>query len=138
MGYKRKVKHYVLQFEDDELEEFECVCGSLSVDEFIEITGLAGRLTARDTETDEVQRLFDILAEKIIRWNLEDDDDKPVPHDAETLRKQDFDFIMAIQMAWMSAMADIAPPLPDGSSNGGTSQDRITTALASMSRSQTN
>ncbi len=138
MGYRRKPREYHLKFEDDEFDGLIVKCGSLSVDEFIEITTLATRLQATTAESDDVARMFDILADKIIEWNLEDDDGKPVGHTPADLRAQDFDFIMTIQMSWMTAMAKVPNPLLSGSNNGGTTQEAITASLANLSRSLPN
>ncbi len=136
MGYRRELKRYVLKFEDEEFSGFECVCGSLSVDEFLELNALAGEMMSSNPDVEEVGRLFNLLSEKIVRWNLEDDEGKPIAHGPEDLRAQDIDFIVAILMAWLDGMSVVPGPLPNDSSSGGTSLDAMTTELANMSRSR--
>lgn len=138
MGYKREPKQYRLKFLEGDMNGFECLMGGLSVDEFIEITTLAQKLSANSAEREDVIQLFDMMAVHIAEWNLEDDDDKPIPHDSESMRKLDFEFVMGIQMAWMDAMAKVLGPLPDGSNNGGTTQTALTQSLGELSRSLPN
>lgn len=135
MGYKRRPKQYRLKFEGEEYEGLTVLMTSLSVDEFIGVTELANKLISNEQDAGDVGRLFDVMAEKIIEWNLEEDDGRPVPHTPEQLRKEDFDFIMAIQMSWMGAMASVPGPLPNGSSSGATSPEDMTTELEKLSRS---
>jgi len=136
MGYKRKPRQYKLKFQGDEYEGFECLMGSLSVDEFIEMTNLAMRFQNSQAGNEDVGRMFEIVANQIISWNLEDDEGKPIIPDAPNLRAQDFDFVMTIQMSWMNAMASVPAPLLSGSDNGRTTPEDMTTALANLSRSQ--
>jgi hypothetical protein len=65
-----------------------------------------------------IGRLIDILADVIVEWNLDDDDDKPVPATASGLRDQDPELVAGIVRAWVGASSRVAPPLPAGSSPG--------------------
>jgi hypothetical protein len=136
MGYKRKAREYRLRFEGDEYDGFECTMGSLSVDEFLEMSSLAMGMQSLDSKPADINRLFDLTAEKIISWNLEDDEGKPVLADPEHLRAQDFPFVMTIQTSWMNAMAQVPGPLLNALNNGGTTPEDIATRLASLSQSR--
>jgi hypothetical protein len=137
MGFKKKPRHYRLTFQDEDLEGFECTMAGLTVDEFLSITALADTITGESSQED-AGRFFEIMAEKIISWNLEDEDDNPIGHSPADIRAQDFDFMMTIQMAWLGAMASVPGPLLNGSANGGTIPEGITQTLASLSRSLPN
>lgn len=75
-GFKKQAKLYHLTFEDPDLEGFECITKSISTGDFLEITGLAQAVQANPGESDILLRKF---ATALVSWNLEDEDDTPVP-----------------------------------------------------------
>jgi hypothetical protein len=136
MGFRKERKQYRLVFKDPELEGFMCLCKSLTVDEFMEVTSLASSFRdPKDNDTRKITKTFDILGDAIIEWNLEDDDGNPIAPDSKSLRQLEFDFVMEIMMAWMMAQSGVPSPLLTGSRNGEISQEDITEQLANLSRS---
>jgi len=101
----------------------EVVARSLSIGEFIKVTGMADKFSGEDTAaaTGGVKDLFEMLGKSLVSWNLEDLYGDPVPADYTGIQGQELDFILAIVNAWISAIADVAPPLPAGSSSPVTS-----------------
>jgi hypothetical protein len=76
-GYRRKSKQYLLKFQDPEMEGFECLTKSVSVDEFTGISALAAEMaTGTSGDLSQIMRKF---TDSIITWNLEEEDGTPVP-----------------------------------------------------------
>jgi hypothetical protein len=82
MGYKRKAKTYVLQFENEEYEGLEIRAKGASVEQLMSLMSLArfGSAGAKFGQEDirEVDGLFELFASKLTEWNLEDEDGVPV------------------------------------------------------------
>jgi hypothetical protein len=77
MGYKRKPRQYRLKFADEDMEGFECLCKSVTVDQFVGMSQQAAGIAVG--EVSGVESMFELLTDSIISWNLEEDDDTPVP-----------------------------------------------------------
>jgi len=116
-GYRRKRTTYRLRFEDPAMEGLEVVARSASVQTLLKITSLAD-LATESPETKVVHEVLALFGDSLVSWNLEDDDGHPVPADAMGLASQDMDFVMAVIMAWVQAVSQVAPPLPAASSPG--------------------
>lgn len=122
--FKRERKQYDLTFEDGDLDGFECVLNGVSLDEFLEVAALEGALSTMEGRTREnIERQFTVLAEHMVSWNLDGDDDQPVPCVYAELRALDFDFALAIFRAWMRAMHTVPDDLGKDSSSGATSPE---------------
>lgn len=106
MGYKPKFKVHDLTF-GPEFDGLEVTARGVSVGEFLEIT--AG-IT--------LDRAYELFAENLISWNLEDDEDKPIPAAREEVLKLDRLLIDQIVDVWIDALQKVAAPL-EPSSNGG-------------------
>jgi hypothetical protein len=127
VGYRRKRKEYRLRFETPDMAGFEVTVKGLSSGGFLRLTKAAAAAAAINIASVQsigdgvpaVGDMFDMLAENIVAWNLEGDDGTPLPVTAETIRDQEYGFVMAIAEAWMSAIAGVAPPLPASSNGGG-------------------
>lgn len=124
MGYVRKSKTYRLLFEDpdSDLNGLEVVARSATVATYQRLAALKERdytavPTAEDlAENDTIYRSF---ATVLVSWNLEepknpakpDGPTKPVPATYEGLVAQDPEFVDAIILAWMQAVAgSMLPP----------------------------
>ena len=134
--FRRERKLYQLNFEDPELDGFECVMSGVSLERFVDITALAAELETPEGRTKEnIEAQFTTLAGSMVSWNLDDDDGKPISCDYEGLRVQDFDFVMKIMLGWMQALASVPKASENGSPSGGISREQ-SLGLASVSRSQ--
>ncbi|SRR5258706_5587074 len=122
MGFKREAKLYRLKFEDPELNGFQCLMRSLSIREFRDLATLGDTLQSRGDGTEKAfTALFGLVASKLQEWNLEDEDGQPVPSTLEGIEGQELDFVMQVVTAWMTAIAGVAPPLPESLNSGETS-----------------
>jgi hypothetical protein len=125
MGYRRPVKQFRLQFEDAEFDGLEVIMTSLSTGDLLKVTRGAGKLAALDNTAasvtaggDDVAELLRVMAKSLVSWNLEDDHG-PVPANLDGILTQDLDLVVAVIQAWTSAIAGVAPPLPQSSNGGG-------------------
>lgn len=129
MGYKPKRTVYKLDFSRTEHAGLEVSTKSISVDDLTRMIGLADSLEGVDPEhagTAALQRIDELLtrfAAVMVSWNVEDDDDQPVPPTREGLGTQDFDFVRTVIDAWMTEMSSAPPPLPGASSSGQTTPE---------------
>jgi hypothetical protein len=124
MGYKPKRKVYKLSFEG--LSDFDGLvirAYSTSLGNLLSVLGLTtidtDNLSPKDVE--RLEELFKTFSDSLIEWNVEDDQDQPVPTTFEGVKSQDTDFILAIVRTWAEAIYGVSSPLGVGSSNGGQS-----------------
>jgi hypothetical protein len=118
MGYKRKTLKLV--FEDE--PGLEVYARSVSVRKFVSVMQLADQLVSKPDEAS-IEEMVTWFADRVISWNLVDDDDQPVPFDPDTLMDEDFDLVFKILMGWVSAISGALklPPLeltPDTPATG--------------------
>jgi hypothetical protein len=129
-GYKREQKKYLLSFEDEDMEGFECLMAGVSLEKFIEITQLSAALETPEGRTPEnIEKQFTVIGELIVRWNLEDEDGEPVAADFGGLKKQDFGFVMQIMSGYMQAIASVPKASNSDSSSGGKSEEELMLGL---------
>ena len=110
MGYKRNPKVYRLQVED-EYDGLEVMVRSLSMGQLI------GWKTG-DREKDVTEEMVELLAERIVEWNLEDENGHPVPPTLENIKEEDNDLVFAIINHWTDAVRGVDTPLPESSPSG--------------------
>lgn len=116
MGYKRNPKVYHLKFEG-EYDGLEVMVRSLSMGQLIQARG-GGSGDGKDGTGE----LVELLAERLVSWNLEDEDGQPVPPTLEAIKGEDNDLIFAIINHWTDAIGGVKAPLPEGSPAGEPSQ----------------
>jgi hypothetical protein len=134
--FKREKKLYKLKFETPELDGFECIATGTTLERFIELNALSEALQSPEGRTEEnIRKQYQLFAQYLKSWNLDDDDDRPVPCTYEGLLTQDFDFVMEIMKAWMQAIASVPDDVGKGSGSGETSQAESRLQLASLSSS---
>ncbi|TVZ96525.1 hypothetical protein [Streptomyces sp. BK340] len=115
MGYKRNPKVYHLKFEG-EYDGLEVRVRSLSMGQLI-----AARTDNDDGGRDGTEAMVELLAERLVDWNLEDEDGAPVPPTLDAIKGEDHDMIMAIITQWTNAVAGVPAPLEQPSPAGETS-----------------
>jgi hypothetical protein len=165
-GFKKEPTAYRLKFEDAELEGLEVTARGLQLGEFLEINRLALLVDSESDPTELVRQselLFTRFAGKLMDWNLEDENDQPVPAVYAQCREsgkpgkpgkpcsahqdgqepceytgvcsQELGFIQQIIKAWMSAMAGVPKASPSDSNGSGTYPElSIPMELASASQ----
>jgi hypothetical protein len=117
MGFKIKHKVYKLDFTGTEYDGLEVRVGGLTMGEWMEFVGLADS----DEPSNDTDRMLKMFAAHLKSWNLEDEDDEPVPATLDALRSVDFKMVMFIIHAWMDALADVPKGTGKGSASGETS-----------------
>lgn len=120
MGYKPKPKIFRLRFADPEFEGLVIEAKSPSMGDFLDMSGLAEiDISAASVEdVAEVNSLFELFVDSVQKWNLEDDDDQPMPVSVKSLRSLDLHFVMSMIEAWMAAVQGASPDLSQPSVGG--------------------
>jgi hypothetical protein len=116
MGYQRKPTIYRLLFPDD-FPELEVFARSVSIEEYLKIAKLADQMTSKPGE-EQVRELFTWFARRLVRWNLEDEDGKPVPATLKGLMGEELPFVFKIVMAWVNKVVGVSAPLRTASGDG--------------------
>ena len=100
-------------------KEFEVVAASCSLGQLLELGDQPDRLRA-GAGLSAVRGLVEMFASKVRSWNLEDDNDQPLPlpTTAETLLKLDFRFATSMLLTWLKGMTDVDDGLGKGSTSG--------------------
>lgn len=140
MGFKRPAKVYKLLFEDDDMAGLEVKARSMSTGDLLDMAPLLDMKMSNAPTADELEQVRDLLerfAEVLISWNLEDEDDEPIPATLEGLLSQDIAFVMDIVQAWADAVSGVPAPLDGRSPSGDPSlaasipMDALSPSLAS-------
>jgi hypothetical protein len=120
VGYKRKV--YKLKWpEGHELHGLEVTTKGVSVRKAFELDTLMDSLAGEGSTESKVEiadRLFAEFAERLISWNLEEDDGTPVLPTLAGVQDQDQGFMLGLIGTWIGAVTSVDIPLPEGSANG--------------------
>jgi hypothetical protein len=123
MGYKPTRKVYKLVFADEEMDGLVVRCHSVPIGEMMSIVGLVrlrevkpADMTAEDLAM--VNRPFELFADALVSWNVEDETGVPVPATLAGVMTQDADFLNAVIKAWMENVAGIPGPLARSSTGG--------------------
>lgn len=113
--FKAPKKFIVVDFVGHpDLEGLEVKMRKLNIGQYLKVAASATDGTA------DVEPLLTAFADNIVEWNLEDDDDQPVPTDLDGVKSLDLDFVMPVITSWMKAIAGVAAPLESGSNSGET------------------
>lgn len=115
MGYRHQIPRVNVTFEEGhEYHGCEVVLRKLKLGEWLEITGISDDGTVRHVG-DQLQK----MADKLISWNLEDEDTgEPVPTTTEAVLDQDRDLMLAILNAWLDGINGVSAPLEQTSPDG--------------------
>lgn len=130
---KRNRKIILLRFEDD--PDIEIYCRSASVGKFIEVAEWADKMQAGQLGIEGISQAMTWLAGRIISWNIEDDDGKPIPVSKEYLLDEDIDFQIRAFMGWVTGVSkSMSLPEPETAATG---PDPAAEAAAAMSTATT-
>lgn len=126
MGYKRNPKVYNLVFGDDtEYAGLEVQVRTLTMGQLLRVWAKEG---SDGTST------FDLFVERLVGWNLEDEQGVPVPVAREAVEAEDDDLINAIIKKWTTAVFGVSAPLESDSGSGATSPvEEMLTEIPSQS-----
>lgn len=117
MGFKRNPKIYRLKWEDGDYAGLEVNIRSLTMGQLIEAK--SGKSASGK---DGLEGTVELLADRILDWNLEDEDGTPVPATLEAMKGEDDDLILDIINRWMEAVSGVPAPLDETSNSGEISQ----------------
>lgn len=121
VGFKPKRKVYKLVFADPDMEGLIVRARSTSTEKFLDIQEMADSIT-ETSATSALRTLFETFADVLVEWNLEaDDSDEILALEAKSLMIQEFQFSMALVMAWISAVAGVPDAVGKASTSGATS-----------------
>ena len=107
MGYVHNRKLYHLVF-DGELAGLEVTVRSSSILVFKRIAALAGREYSSPPSEEDIEAatgLYKAFAAVLVEWNLEEPEGVPVPATLDAIESQELNFVMALVIAWMDAVA---------------------------------
>jgi hypothetical protein len=120
MGYKRNIS-YLLKFEDDEYAGLEVEMRSINVKTALE---LQSQLKDVDDGNEEsLKGGMRIFADHLIRWNLEDDRDNPIPPTLDSVYDLDLKFVVDLLASWMEVAAGVSSDLGKASTSTETSAE---------------
>lgn len=119
MGYKRGGLNLV--FKDPGMEGLEINIRRPSIDDALAVEEL--RQLDRGQWREALGTILKRLAKAIRTWNLEDDDDVPIPPSESALQELDIDFLMALMDGWVSATVTVPDPLERPSPSGESVQE---------------
>jgi len=100
MGYRPKRSVFKLSFSGTEYEGLEITARAVPMSLMLDIA--AAVATQDPSATRHVATTF---AYSLESWNLVDDDDQPVPADADGLLSQEAPLVSAVIKAWVTVMA---------------------------------
>lgn len=113
--YKPKGKVYDLVFDDSTaFDGLEVSLRGLSTGEMLGMM----RLMQDSENPAAAAEIVETVVKAIRTWNLDDEDDKPLPVTRENVLDQDLDMILAVAKAWVNGIAGVSDDLGKGSTSG--------------------
>jgi hypothetical protein len=113
MGFRPPRKIYTLDFTGTDYDGAHVRMRGTTLAEQIHVEDLR----ASDAP-DSGLELFEFLASLLVDWNIEDDNEQPVPATLDGVRAQDFGFTVAIMNALQTAVTGVSAPLEPSSADG--------------------
>lgn len=123
MGFKLP-KGIKVSFDDcprEELRGMEMTVRRISVEEQFSMDDLRADIkedATKEEQKEAVGAFIDFVVGKIVDWNLENEDDEPIPVSGAVLRQQDLGFMFVIVDQWQRKLAGVSAPLNQPSSDG--------------------
>lgn len=113
MGFHYESPRINIAFEPGhEYHGAEVVLRRLNLAEYLDITGI-GEVTGVT-----IAHQLKTMGDKLIGWNLEDAEGKPLAPTSESVLQQDKDFMLAVCTAWIETLHGVPAPLKQSSSDG--------------------
>ena len=135
-GFKLEPKHYQVTFEDGDLGGLVCEFKGLPLGEYLEFVAQLDALSTPEGRTPEnIEAQFATLAALLVSWNLEDDDDQPVPPSYDALKMFDLSYVRQIMRGYTRAFTAVPTASNETSGSGETSPER-SLGLARQSKSR--
>lgn len=141
MGVKRPGKQYRLVWPDDDpdMAGVEVVMRGLSIRRLLDAqrlvrSGVLQRSDDGGANEEAVERVFQLIADNLVSWNLEEDDTEddegnvvlggPVPTDLDGVMSLELDPVVDILTQWIEGIASVPGPLSRSSSAGEPSEEQ--------------
>ncbi|MFD7794318.1 hypothetical protein [Streptomyces sp. NPDC059759] len=118
MGFKATVRTVTIKFaEGHQYHGAEARVRSMTLGEYMEAAGYDGG------DGDDTPTSLRKFGSNLVSWNLEDDDEKPIPATFDGMQVADQGLVRAMQAAWIQAVVGVhdADPLPESSTSGDSS-----------------
>jgi hypothetical protein len=125
VGYKRNPKIYNLVFDETtDHPGLEVQVRTITMGQLVKVWSNEGGSV--DT--------FEMFVDRLVSWNLEDENGTPVPTTREAVEAEDDDLIMAITRKWSQTVMGVPAPL-GGDSNSGepSAAESVLTEIPSQS-----
>jgi hypothetical protein len=114
----------------------------LSIRQFLDVQRLAslaeqrsaGGAAATEQVLEAVVELAKVVGERLIDWNIDDEDGRPVPADADGVLALDPESFTALIEEWLDAVAGVPVPLA-GTSSDGPSPEELSIPMEPLSAS---
>lgn len=136
MGFRPEPKQYKLTFSDiPELDGLEVVMGSVSVGEFNELMRLALPKAVSEETLEANDKTLELFASKIVSWNLDGANGKPLKPTVENIRAQERSLIGSIITGWQVALVTVPKRSETPSGDGEISPEDLEALAASSSPS---
>lgn len=113
MGFKRNPKIYNLKWDDGEYAGLEVHVRSLTMGQLIATQNGEGHNGKKGNAAQ-----IELFAERLVSWNLEDENGQPVPTTLDAILAEDDDLILDINKRWAEAVMGVSAPLPQSSPAG--------------------
>jgi hypothetical protein len=105
MGFQFKAPRVNVAFEEGhEYHGLEVSLRKLNLQEFLDINGIG------EVKDMHAGHQLKTMGEKLIAWNLEDEQGQPVPPTSDAVLLQDKDLMIAICSAWLDALRGVSGP----------------------------
>jgi hypothetical protein len=114
--YKAPPSRFIIRFEDR--PGLEVVMRKLSVGELLDMAGLADAFTGGKATGEQAAVMFGLFASRLVEWNIDGDDDEPVPATVDGARSLDPELFADILNGWMSGMMQAPKASPSPSEPG--------------------
>lgn len=127
MGFRPEPTHYRLFFEDPAYADFEVTIARMTVGEALAFDEARNAPAATAAEvTAKLKAIAEQVADRLVSWNLEDEQGALVPATADALLGLEEPLFDAVIDAYIQALRGVPAPLGLGSS--GTEPDSSTTS----------
>lgn len=123
MGYRKPVTLFTVTFDETtKYPGFEFTAKGANIAQLLVIADLRdGAETIGPDNVATVRTMYETFGNRLVSWNLTDDNDQPIECTAEQLGDCEHLMVLDMVAAWMDAVQGVVRPLPNASADGATS-----------------
>jgi hypothetical protein len=119
MGYKPKKTIYKLVFEDDpDMDGLIVRAHAGTLDDVLYFDTRVPELLAGSMTDEQLVEMYERLVGLVVEWNIEDDDDQPVPVSVGSFHSFEPEFCAKLLWGWVKAGKQVSRPLETPSVSG--------------------